>query len=297
MEACRSFHWNILTKKCSQNSNDQVVKPAVKELEGLKVGIPAAFLLEECPKGIQNAWTHAIRRLECHGAIVEIIATTVVSPKVVKNSIPAYYVIASAEASSNLTRYDGLRYGANYCDEERIPYHNDIPTTSLFKRNRIITRERQYATFRAEYFGAEVTRRIICGTSVLSSDRFHLHYEAATKARTAVTRELTDVLKSSANTEDDGRKRVDLMMIPTALTPPPRLEPLMNTPDCTEVFANDIMTVPVSLAGLPSISVPVPTGELKIRDAPNDVFGHGLQIFGPRSSEEVVLKAAFAIQH
>jgi aspartyl-tRNA(Asn)/glutamyl-tRNA(Gln) amidotransferase subunit A len=117
-----------------------------------------------------------------------------------------------------------------------------------------------------------VQRRILAGTAVLSSDRFHSHYEGATNVRGQISKELNAAFNE-----------VDLMVIPTAVTNPPALGPFMQ-PDSTEAFKNDVMTVPISLAGLPSISIPVLTKDQH--------RGVGMQIFGPRLSENKVLHAA-----
>ena len=230
------------------------------DLTGMKVGIPAAFSIEGCSTQVHQAWDKAIEKLQECGATVVSISDTV-SPETVKMCLPAYYVLSCAEASSNLSRYDGLRYG--------MSNNNGSVPAGMNQR------EGQFATTRSLGFGREVQRRILAGTAVLSSDRFHSHYEGATNIRGQISKEL-----DAAFAQDNG---VDLMMIPTAVTNPPALGPMMQ-PDSTEAFKNDVMTVPISLAGLPSISIPVLT-----KDQHATV---GMQIFGPRFSENKVLHAA-----
>jgi aspartyl-tRNA(Asn)/glutamyl-tRNA(Gln) amidotransferase subunit A len=137
--------------------------------------------------------------------------------------------------------------------------------------------ERQYASTRSQGFGKEVPRRILCGKYVLSSDQFHSHYEAAANLPAALAKELHSTLN----------EKVDVLLIPTVLSLPPRIDDSSShTFDITEMFANDIMTTPPSLAGLPAISVPVPSLEA------SSMFPCGMQLIGARLKEDVILKAA-----
>jgi aspartyl-tRNA(Asn)/glutamyl-tRNA(Gln) amidotransferase subunit A len=151
-------------------------------------------------------------------------------------SSAAYYDLVSAEASSNLSRYDGFRYGVGL-NEETAARLGDLDSD-------LTPLERQYSATRMQGFGTEVARRILCGTSVLSSDKFHTQYEAAAKLRAVLSQQLRSALE-----------KVDLLLIPTALSSPCSLD--RDRLDSTEMFANDVMTVPASLAGLPSVSIPV----------------------------------------
>jgi len=231
------------------------------DLKGITVGIPAAFSIEGCSSQVHLAWDKAIERLQDCGATVVSVTDTVL-PETVKKCLPAYYVLSCAEASSNLSRYDGLRYG--------LSNENGSVPEGMNQR------EGQFASTRSIGFGREVQRRILAGTAVLSSDRFHSHYEGAASVRGTICKEL-----KAAFDENSG---IDLMIIPTAVTNPPTLG-LSMQPDSTEAFKNDVMTVPISLAGLPSISIPV-----FLAKEEHPVVG--MQIFGPRLSENKVLHAA-----
>ena len=266
-------------------------------LKGLKVGIPAAFSVHECSDDVQQAWQSSIEKLEDLGATVVTISDSEgISSEAVKMSLPAYYVLSSAEASSNLSRYDGLRYGLS----------NESNTVAEGMKTN--PREGQFASTRSAGFGSEVQRRILAGTAVLSSDRFHTHYEGAANVRATITKQLNaafgigididtgDGRQASASAEE---KIVDLMLIPTAITSPPSVSPNASPPDSTEAFKNDIMTVPISLAGLPSISVPVynhnATPTSNSTDKSETAYKHpvvGMQIFGPRLSERKILLTA-----
>lgn len=241
-------------------------KEQPERLAGIKIGIPSAFSVADCPEPIRQAWNTGAYCLRDHGAMIEAISTDVLSSELIRKSLAAYYVLASAEASSNLSRYDGVRYGpAASIDSEQDQSGSDI--TPL---------EALYSATRSQGFGPEVVRRILCGTSVLSSDRFHTHYEAAAKLRAALTQQFQQALNE-----------VDVLLIPTVLSLPCSLNEM---PDSTEMFANDVMTVPVSLAGLPSISVPV------IVASDDSDASVGLQVVGSRLNEQTILEVAEVIE-
>jgi aspartyl-tRNA(Asn)/glutamyl-tRNA(Gln) amidotransferase subunit A len=234
-----------------------------ESLHGVRIGIPSSFSVRECLPEIREAWSKAAECLEHHGAEIVEISEDGISPDLVQNALSAYYVLVSAEASSNLSRYDGFRYATLSSDSESYAGDIDPELTPL---------ERQYASARSLGFGKEVSRRVLCGTAVLSSDRFHTHYEAAAKLRAVLGKQLSSVL------DDD----VDLLLVPTALTLPCRLD--KGEIDSTAMFANDVMTVCPSLAGLPAVSVPV-----KIEG--ESTFMAGLQLIGPRLREDDLLHA------
>ena len=224
--------------------------------EGFLVGIPSAFSVDGCPKEIRDAWAGAARYLQQSGAAVVEIPSSMISSDIVRASLSAYYIIASAEASSNLSRYDGLRFGLSDGGSKCI-----LDDLSVL--------ESKYAKVRSVGFGPEVSRRILSGTSVLSSGRFHTHYEAASKIRALVSKQMSQALET-----------VDVLLTPTCLS-----FPNSTDLDPTGMFANDVLTVPVSLACLPAISIPW------WKDVSNPV---GLQIVG--SSNGKVLEVAAALQ-
>jgi len=229
-------------------------------LKDISIGIPVAFSVEETPAFVADAWSAAAELLEARGATIVEVSSSQISPELIQKSLAAYYVLASAEASSNLGRYDGLRYG--------------ITANEISENPDMTMLERQYAATRSLGFGKEVVRRVLCGTSVLSTDRFHTFYEAAATLRAAVTQEFNCCFGD-----------VDVLLTPTSLTLPPLLGQPINP---TETFANDAMTTPVSLAGLPSISVPT-------RFSDNGTFRIGMQLIGGRLSEFKLLQVANAL--
>jgi aspartyl-tRNA(Asn)/glutamyl-tRNA(Gln) amidotransferase subunit A len=180
-------------------------------------------------------------------------------------------VLVSAEASSNLSRYDGFRYGVA-ADEESDSADNSEPSA-------LTPLERQYSATRRKGFGTEVSRRILCGTYVLSSDRFHTYYEAAARLRAALAQEIHSTL----------REKVNLLLIPTVLSSPQTIgDDCLK--DSTAMFANDVMTVTASLAGIPALSIPVSGGET------DSLFVPGLQLMASRLNENTMLKTAKVLE-
>jgi aspartyl-tRNA(Asn)/glutamyl-tRNA(Gln) amidotransferase subunit A len=234
-----------------------------QDLAGIRIGIPAAFSVEEMSDSVRKVWSKAAQVLHERGAEVKEISTAEISSALVQNSLAAYYVLVSAEASSNLSRYDGFRYG--------VAAGLDTCVDGLTQL------EQRYSAARTRGFGTEVSRRILCGAAVLSSVRFHTHYEAAAKLRAVLAGQMYASLANN----------VDAFLIPTALSLPIPLD--QDTVDRTEMFANDIMTIPASLAGLPVLSIP--------QDLPDErVFKAGVSVIGARLNESTVLNIGAVLQ-
>jgi aspartyl-tRNA(Asn)/glutamyl-tRNA(Gln) amidotransferase subunit A len=256
-----------------------------RPLEGIKIGIPSAFSLKESPSLISSTWSEGAKLLESKGATLVTIPEAQVSSQWVKLSCAAYYVLACAEASSNLSRYDGVRYGMEVSVETQ---QSKLPSEHGYNALSDMTiLEQRISATRACGFGDEVQRRVLAGTSVLSSDRFHI-YEAAAIVRAKLSQSLDNVFSNSGNRDSN----VDVILVPTALSFPVALDPQsskQNELDSTSAFANDVMTIPISLGGFPSISVPSRQCDKHNYCVRNVV---GLQVFGPKGLEELVLKAA-----
>ena len=186
-------------------------------IKGLRVGIPKEYRLDGMPAEIETLWQKGIAWLKDAGA--EIVD---VSLPHTKYALPAYYIVAPAEASSNLARYDGVRYGL------RVP-GDDIVS--------------MYENSRAEGFGREVKRRILIGTYVLSAGYYDAYYLKAQKVRTLIKRDF-----------DKAFEDVDVILTPT--TPSPAFALGEKSGDPVEMYLNDIFTVTVNMAGLPGMSVP-----------------------------------------
>ena len=187
-------------------------------IKGLKIGIPKEYRVENMPKEIDKLWKHGVNILKKSGA--EIIDITLPHTKY---ALPTYYIVAPAEASSNLARYDGVKYGYR----------------SKKGKNLI----EMYENTRGEGFGDEVKRRVLIGTYVLSSGYYDAYYLKAQKVRSLIK-----------NDFDKSFKTVDAILTPS--TPSSAFKVGEKTNDPISMYLNDIFTVPVNLAGLPAISIP-----------------------------------------
>jgi aspartyl-tRNA(Asn)/glutamyl-tRNA(Gln) amidotransferase subunit A len=221
------------------------------DLKGKKVGIPKEYRLEGIDPDIDAMWDAGIAMLKDAGAeVVEI------SLPHTKYALPAYYIIAPAEASSNLARYDGVRYGLR-----------DLPQGAGLQD--------MYAATRADGFGPEVKRRIMIGTYVLSAGFYDAYYTQAQKVRTLIARDFEQAFASC-----------DVILAPTA--PSAAFGLGEKTADPLAMYLNDVFAVPASLAGLPAMSVPAALNR--------EGLPLGLQIIGRAFDEQGVLNAGLAIE-
>ncbi len=219
-------------------------------VKGLKVGIPKEYRIDGIPADVAALWDKAADWLKAQGAeIVEV------SLPHTKYALPTYYIVAPAEASSNLARYDGVRFG------HRAANPHDI--TDLYERSR------------GEGFGAEVQRRILIGTYVLSAGYYDAYYSRAQKLRTLIKRDF-----------DQAFEKCDVLLTPS--TPGPAFGVGAKTSDPLEMYLQDVFTVTVNLAGLPGISVP---GGLTESGLPL-----GLQLIGKAFDEGTLLRAAQSVE-
>ncbi|KAL2128823.1 hypothetical protein VTI74DRAFT_8587 [Chaetomium olivicolor] len=262
-------------------------KEGAEVLRGLKLGMPLEYNIEELDPRIRDAWAKAAKTLqEDYGARV-----VPVSLPSTRHALSAYYVIAPAEASSNLAKYDGIRYGAR--DTEAA---SDAGGGVL------------YATSRGKGFGEEVKRRILLGSYTLSSEAMDNYFIQAQRVRRLVRRDfnrvfaldnplheretfdLTELDESIAMEDKWGPEEVDFLLCPTAPTMAPKLEDVMNqTP--VDAYMNDVFTVPASLAGLPAISIPMPVAS-KAGQGPETA---GLQLIGQYWDDARLLAVADAV--
>jgi aspartyl-tRNA(Asn)/glutamyl-tRNA(Gln) amidotransferase subunit A len=219
------------------------------DIRGLKVGIPREYRVDGMAAEIEQLWQQGIAWLKAAGATV-----VDVSLKMTKYALPAYYIIAPAEASSNLARYDGVRFGLR------------VPGESL---------DEMYEATRAAGFGAEVRRRILIGTYVLSAGYYDAYYLKAQKLRALIARDFAEAFKSC-----------DVILAPTA--PSAAFAIGENSDDPIAMYLNDVFTVPVNLAGLPGLSVP---GGLSAEGLPL-----GLQVIGRAFDEVTVLRVGDVIE-
>ena len=227
----------------------QYSKELKKDIKGKKIGIPKEYRVEGMPKEIEELWKKGIEYAkDCGAEIVDISLPNT------SYALPTYYIVAPAEASSNLARYDGVKYGFRAKGENLID---------------------MYEKTRSEGFGAEVQRRIMIGTYVLSSGYYDAYYLKAQKVR-----------KLIKNDFDEVYKKVDAILTPSTPSSAFKIGEKKNDP--VSMYLNDIFTVPVNLAGLPAISIP----------AGLDAAGYplGLQIIGKAFQEQEILNLAYAME-
>ena len=219
------------------------------DLSGKRVGIPKEYRIDGVPPEINALWDRGIEWLKDAGATpVEI------SLPHTKYALPTYYIIAPAEASSNLARYDGVRYGLRVSGNDGL--------------------NGMYSATRAEGFGAEVKRRIMIGTYVLSAGFYDAYFTKAQKVRALIKQDFRKAFE-----------QCDVILTPTA---PSAAFGIGETTDPLAMYLNDVFAVPASLAGLPAMSVP---GGLDEQGLPL-----GLHLIGNELDEQMVLNAGLAIE-
>ncbi|MBR1803032.1 MAG: Asp-tRNA(Asn)/Glu-tRNA(Gln) amidotransferase subunit GatA [Clostridia bacterium] len=225
-------------------------KALKNDVKGLKIGVPQEFFGEGINKEVKQKLGQAIEEYKNLGATVEEF-----SLDIAEYSLATYYIIACAEASSNLGRFDGIRYGY------RSPNFTNL--------------KELFVNSRSEGFGAEVKRRIILGTYVLSSGYYDAYYKKAQQVRTLVKKEF-----------DKAFEKYDVLLTPTSPTVAFEIGTRSNNP--LEMYLADICTVSVNIAGLPAISVPcgVDSNNMPI----------GMQLIGNKFDEETILNAAYTYE-
>jgi len=224
-------------------------KALTGDVRGLKVGIPREYRVDGMPEEIEKLWAQGIDWLKAAGA--EIVD---VSLPHTKYALPAYYIVAPAEASSNLARYDGVRYGLRVEGKD---------ITDMYEKTR------------AAGFGAEVKRRVLIGTYVLSAGYYDAYYIKAQKIRTLIAQDFKKAYE-----------KVDVLLTPTA--PSDAFGIGEKTDDPLSMYLNDVFTVTVNLAGLPGISVPAGISQ---RGLPL-----GLQLIGRAFDEETLFRAGGVLE-
>ena len=224
-----------------------------RDIKGLRIGLPKEYFIPGIHPAVTAATDAAIKQLESLGAHIQEI-----SLPHTEAGVSTYYVLAPAEASTNLARFDGVRYG-----------HRTASPADLLDH---------YMSSRAEGFGPEVKRRILLGTYVLSSGYYDAYYLKAQRARTLISREF-----------DQAFQKVDLIISPTTPSPAHKLGELKNNP--LQAYLEDIFTIPANLAGLPAMSVPAGFAHEDGKKLPI-----GLQFIARPLDEATMLSAAHAFE-
>ena len=223
---CRSVEDSVLLYNAmrghdaSDSTSLEIESSPIKltgDVKGLRIGMPKEYFIDGMDKEIEDSVKSAIKKLESRGAqIVEV------SLPHTQYAVPTYYIVATAEASSNLERFDGVKYGL---------------------RAETQTLSELYSKTRTEGFGSEVKRRIMLGTYVLSAGYYDAYYMKALKVRTLIKRDFEEAFK-----------KVDVLITPTTPTPAFKIGEKMDDP--IAMYLSDIFTISVNLAGIPAVAVP-----------------------------------------
>jgi aspartyl-tRNA(Asn)/glutamyl-tRNA(Gln) amidotransferase subunit A len=223
-----------------------------QSVKGMKVGIPREYRVEGMPQEVEALWQQGITWLKEAGAeIVDI------SLPHTKYALPTYYIISPAEASSNLARYDGVRYGL------RVPGKDIVE---------------MYENTRAAGFGDEVKRRVMVGTYVLSAGYYDAYYLQAQKVRTLIKKDFDDAFAAG----------VDVILTPATPSAAFGVADKEMSSDPVKMYLNDIFTVTVNMAGLPGISVPAGLNDQGLP--------LGLQLIGRPFDEETLFRTAHVVE-
>ncbi|KAH7634426.1 amidase signature domain-containing protein [Sordaria sp. MPI-SDFR-AT-0083] len=267
-------------------------------LKNLKFGLPLEYNITELSPSIRAAWSAAAAKLQSLGA--RLVPVSLPSTR---HALSAYYVIAPAEASSNLAKYDGIRYGTRFTS----PTESDAAVSEGQEE----AQGNLYARARAAGFGDEVKRRILLGAYTLSSAAMDNYFLKAQKVRRLVRRDFNRVfalpnplldkpesfelseLPETVGLEDKwGPTEVDFLLCPTAPMTAPKLEEVLSEEekDPVNAYMNDVFTVPASLAGLPAISVP-----MRVQEEKEGTGMAGLQLIGQYWDDARLLAVAEAV--
>jgi aspartyl-tRNA(Asn)/glutamyl-tRNA(Gln) amidotransferase subunit A len=225
------------------------VQSLTGDVKGLRIAVPKEYLGEGVSETVRQSVIEALKVLEKQGAVWEEV-----SLPHSKYALATYYLLSSSEASANLSRFDGVRYGYRSPNAENL--------IELYKNTR------------AEGFGEEVKRRIMLGTFALSSGYYDAYYKKAQKVRTLIKKDFEDVFE-----------KYDVIIGPT--TPTPAFKIGENVDDPLTMYANDILTIPVNLAGVPGISVPCGF---------DNGLPLGLQIIGKHFDEATIYRVAHVFE-
>ena len=250
LEAIASYDAKDSTSVKREPKDYKFTEALIEDVRGLKIGIPRTYFGEGIDEEVKEKVLAAAKVLESKGAIVEEFDLGLVD-----YAIPAYYIIASAEASSNLARFDGVKYG--YRTEDYDGLHN------MYKKSR------------SEGFGAEVKRRIMLGSFVLSSGYYDAYYIKALKTKALIKKEFNKAFE-----------KYDIILGPAAPTTAPKLGESLSDP--IKMYLGDIYTISVNLAGLPGICVPCGSDK--------NGLPIGVQLIGDCFSEKTLIRAAYTYE-
>ncbi|OWB82786.1 ligase activity protein [[Candida] boidinii] len=233
----------------------KIKETEVKVDKKIRIGVPMECNLQDLSEKVKKSWLDLLKTIN-NSDKYEIMPVSIPS---IKSSLPAYYILAPSEASSNLSRYDGIRYGFRETMSE-----SDIQSDEVI--------DQEFTQTRAIGFGEEVIRRIILGSFSLSSHGYSSHFLKAQRVRAKLIEEFNQVFKlphvllsdfsdtdnKQAQSSNPTDEKVDFLVFPTSIDLPPTLSAFLSDQEQTPIdsYVNDVLTVPSSLAGLPTCSIP-----------------------------------------
>lgn len=262
------------------SSRAHLGKDGTKSTRPRRIGIPLDYNVSTLQPVVRKAWTRTLRTLWEQGHSLHPVHLPAT-----QHALSAYYILAPAEASSNLAKYDGVRFGS------RAEGIDGTPESVLFAKTR------------GQGFGPEVQRRILLGAFTLSAEAIDNYFIQAQKVRRLVQQDFNKVfskqnpLNNEASQSTEDAEKVDVIVCPTAPTLAPSLAAVKDQ-DSISAYMNDVFTVPASLAGLPAVSVPVQTthGNEGVKQQTGAVEETaGIQIIGQYGDDDVVLQVAEAV--
>ena len=251
----------------------------------LHIGYPLEYNIQEMDSQVRQSWIKTLKSLQQRGHTVRPV-----SLPTTRQALSAYYVLAPAEASSNLARFDGVRYGF------RAYGPDDTSTENLYVRTR------------GKGFGDEVKRRILLGTYTLSSNAMENYFIQAQKVRRLVQQDFDRVFnkvnplrqknknKEEVSHTEAEKNGIDFIVCPTAPTIPPLLDDMEENAEPLQEYTNDIFTVPASLAGLPALSVPMNPAKHQVNHFAERRRKYGMQVIGQYGDDYSVLRAGKILQ-
>ena len=253
-----------------EGTSDPVLKKPLQRRKR-RIGVPAEYNIAEMQNGVREAWLRTLNLLEAHGHKIMPI-----SLPSTRQALSAYYILAPAEASSNLAKYDGIRYG--------LPRHDAVSDEQ----------GPLYSAHRGKHFGEEVKRRILLGAYTLSATAMDNFFVQAQKVRRLVQDDFNRVFQVPHGLLPNPDLHpspdcVDFIVCPTAPTFPPNVNSLEEASPL-EAYINDVFTVPASLAGLPAVSVPAPQPPESVRPRPERAVG--IQVIGQHGQDQELLSFA-----
>ena len=255
------------------STRSRLNKGETRHAKPLRIGIPLDYNIATLQPAVRQAWTETLRKLWEDGHSLHPVRLPAT-----QHALSAYYILAPAEASSNLAKYDAVRYGS------RAEGIDGTPESVLFAKTR------------GQGFGSEVQRRILLGAFTLSAQAIDNYFIQAQKVRRLVQEDFNKIFITenplTPNVSDSKLKedKVDVIVCPTAPTLAPSLGSVKDQ-DSITAYMNDVFTVPASLAGLPAVSVPV---QVTVDDRPAEESA-GIQVIGQYGDDKLVLQVADAV--